>query len=225
MKQSFLLQKQIDLVRKEVVESILRLMHQAGIRHIDCDLIADGDENRLGTDIRCELISPYSGESKITLRSITLVEDSLSFEMETCDNYMALGTYRTDEIETESGLLPILRYIENLAESAFVVVEDGEAVPADSVECEPAQTVDSAKPAMADIAFHDDNGVRCIRVTLTNGHVIEIGGIDACGQKTFAQSGGTMSEMYLTLPIARRCTAWLHGAKKRPDLPGHTSKK
>jgi len=48
---------------------------------------------------------------------------------------------------------------------------------------------------------------RSVKVTLTNGTRITI--VPCC--ESWEQYGGTRDELYITVPVAERFNAWLHG--------------
>ena len=50
---------------------------------------------------------------------------------------------------------------------------------------------------------------RKVKVTLTNGTKITI--VPCC--ESWEQFGGTKEELYVTVPVADRYNAWLHGAE------------
>ena len=51
---------------------------------------------------------------------------------------------------------------------------------------------------------------RKVKVTLTNGTKITI--VPCC--ESWEQFGGTTEELYVTVPVADRYNAWLHGAEE-----------
>ena len=54
---------------------------------------------------------------------------------------------------------------------------------------------------------------RKVKVTLTNGTRIYI---ERC-YESWQQYGGTRSELYLTMPLAEKYNAWLHGEPEPSD--------
>lgn len=64
-----------------------------------------------------------------------------------------------------------------------------------------------AKIKKIELLWQNVKSRRQVKVTLTNGHVIRI---DRC-HESWEQYGGTTEELWLTMPIAKKYNAWLHG--------------
>ena len=76
------------------------------------------------------------------------------------------------------------------------------------------------KPEIIDIRFLNEDIVsaRQVAAYLSNGTIIQIIGLETCGQKSFEQLGGTIEDKYATLPLAEAAVKWLHGGNLRPNI-------
>ena len=64
----------------------------------------------------------------------------------------------------------------------------------------------------------EDKDNRQLKLTLSNGRVITA---EAC-HESWEQWGGTLAELYVTMPVVEAHNEWLHGADRPEDIAAWT---
>lgn len=68
------------------------------------------------------------------------------------------------------------------------------------------------KPVITTVEYCNENkpAERQLKITLSNGTIITA---EAC-HESWEQWGGTVDELYITMPIVEDANEWLHGGKR-----------